>query len=293
MLVSQLAFIFGDTFVKLAGDTLPMGEILFLRGLMCTAMVALMLIAFGLHRQLGRLRDRTVLLRMVGELGGTFFYILALLHIPIAQTTIIFQAVPLAATAGAALFLREAVGWQRWTAIFLGFAGVVLVVRPGLAGFDAYASVVLISVVFIAFRDICTRAMPSDIPTLPVTALTAAAVTAMGGCMGVAESWVVPSAGALLYLAAAAGFLAVGYFTVIVAMRLGELSATAAFRYVAVIFAVLIGYLVWGDTPDLLTISGALIIVAAGVYTLYFEGHRRRRDEAGPAIPAASLPPVS
>jgi drug/metabolite transporter (DMT)-like permease len=293
MLVSQLAFIFGDTFVKLAGDTLPMGEILFVRGCFCTVLVAAAVLAFGVHREFHRLRSRMVFWRMIGELGGTFFYILALLHIPIAQTTIIFQAVPLAATAGAALFLREVVGWHRWSAILLGFIGVLLVLRPGLTGFDAYASVVLISVAFIAFRDICTRAMPVDTPTLPLTALTAAAVTTMGGCIGLGESWILPSTAALLYLAAAAVFLAIGYFTVIVAMRLGELSATAPFRYVAVIFAVAIGFLVWGDVPDVLTIAGALIIVAAGIYTLCFESHRRRSGPAASSMSAASLPPTS
>ena len=293
MLVSQLAFIFGDTFVKLAGDALPMGQILFVRGLICTALVGTAVLAFGLHRQLRLLADRMVMWRMVGELGGTFFYILALLHIPIAATTIIFQAVPLAATAGAALFLREVVGWRRWTAILLGFAGVLLVVRPGLAGFDAFASFVLVSVVFIAFRDICTRAMPTNIPTLLVTALTAMAVTAMGGFMGLTESWVAPTGVSLLHLAAAAVLLAVGYFTVIAAMRLGELSATAPFRYVAVIFAVAIGFLVWGDVPDALTVAGAVVIVAAGAYTLYFEGRRRPEGDATSAARAPSLPPAS
>jgi drug/metabolite transporter (DMT)-like permease len=116
----------------------------------------------------------------------------------------------------------------------------------------------------------------------------------MGGCMGLGESWVTPDPTALLYLAAAAGFLAVGYFTVIVAMRLGELSATAPFRYIAVIFAVLIGFLVWGDEPDLLTMSGASLIVAAGLYTLYFESRRTRPPrEALPPIPAAVVPPAS
>ena len=102
---------------------------------------------------------------------------------PIGNATIIFQAVPLTVTAGAALFLGEAVGWRRWAAIVIGFLGVVLVVRPGLSGFDVFGLLVLVSVLFVSFRDLTTRAMPSAIPTLLVTLVTAVAVTIMGALM--------------------------------------------------------------------------------------------------------------
>ena len=287
MVASQIAFIVNDVMVKLVSVRLPLGELMFVRGMMACAMVGALVVATGVHRRLPSLRNKAVLGRLGGELGGTFFYLVALFQMPIANVVIIFQASPLAVTAAAALFLREAVGWRRWSAIAIGFLGVLIVVRPGLAGFDVYGLVVLVSVLFIALRDLATRAMPAATPTLLVTLATAVVVTAMGGLLGMTETWVFPDAATFMQLAAAAFCLSLGYGLVIVAMRVGELSATAPFRYVAVVAAVLLGYLVWGDVPDRFTLLGSLVIVATGIYALYRE-RRVARGRVGPAAVAAT-----
>jgi drug/metabolite transporter (DMT)-like permease len=286
---SQLAFLLNDTLIKLAGDTLPMGEIIFLRGLVASVVVGFFVLGTGMHRHLGRLLQPMVLWRGIGELGGTFFYLVALFNMPIANATIIFQAVPLSATAGAALFLREAVGWRRWLAILVGFLGVLMVVRPGLSGFDAYGLMVLVSVLFVSLRDLSTRAMPAAIPTVLVTFVTAASVTVMGALMGLGEAWSRPTSLQFVQIAGAGLFLSVGYVTIIAAMRFGDISLTAPFRYVAVVFAIVLGYLVWRDVPDVMTILGSAVIVGTGLYTFNRERMLRlRNDRAAPAaIPAA------
>jgi drug/metabolite transporter (DMT)-like permease len=289
MIASQFAFILNDTLVKLASAKLPMGEIIFLRGVFASLLIGALAVAMGLHRDLARLARPMVAWRTAGELGGTFFYLLALFQMPIANVTIIFQAVPLTATAGAALLLGEAVGWRRWTAI--GFLGVLLVVRPGLSGFDAYGLFVLVSVLFVSVRDLSTRTMPSAVPTILLTLVTAVAVTAMGGAIGLTEAWLVPDRTTLLQLGGAAVLLAIGYFMVIAAMRLGEMSVTAPFRYVVVAFAVAIGFVVWGDVPDGLMLLGAAIIVSTGLYTFYREAKVRGRR--APAPVATPAPPPS
>jgi drug/metabolite transporter (DMT)-like permease len=215
--------------------------------------------------------------RSIGELGATYFYLAALFHMPIANVTIIFQAAPLAVAAGAALVLGEHVGWRRWAAIVVGFLGVLMVVRPGLSGFDVHGLLVLVSVLFVTMRDLTTRAMPAAIPTLVVSLATALTVTAMGAALGLTEDWVRPSPVRLLQLASAAGFLAVGYVSIIFAMRSGALSVTASFRYVAVVFAIALGYVIWGDLPDAMTIAGSVVIVGSGLYTLYRERQAGRR----------------
>jgi drug/metabolite transporter (DMT)-like permease len=289
VVVSQFAFIVNDTFVKLASETLPMGEVVFLRGLFCAILVGLACLAAGSFRHLPLLRHRMVAWRLVGELGGTFFFVLALVKIPIANATIIFQAVPLSVTAGAALFLGEVVGWRRWLAILIGFAGVLIVVRPGLAGFDAYGLFVLVSVLFVTLRDLVTRALPREVPTLLVTLTAAVAVAVMGALQGLTERWIWPDGLLLFQLLAAAAFVSVGYITIIAAMRVGDMSVTAPFRYVVVVFAIAIGFLVWGDVPDWMTLLGTAIIVGSGLYTLYRERQRRLflRSE-----PASALPPA-
>jgi drug/metabolite transporter (DMT)-like permease len=293
MVASQLAFLLNDTLIKLAGDALPMGEIIFVRGVISTLLVGTAAVALGLHRQIGLAAHRSVSWRVVGELGAAYFYILALLHMPIANVTIIFQAAPLVATAGAALFLAERVGWRRWAAIGIGFFGVLMVVRPGLAGFDAYALLVLAAVLCVAFRDVWTRAMPSAIPTLLVTGVTAGAVAILGAVLGLTEDWVMPSPLILAYLAGAAVLVTTGYFLVIVAMRLGDMSVTAPFRYVAVVFAIALGFLVWGDVPDTMTLAGSAVIVGTGVYALYRERKVKGRVRAErDAAPAAVPPPI-
>jgi drug/metabolite transporter (DMT)-like permease len=292
MVAAQLAFLLNDTLIKVTSETVPMGEIIFLRGAMAVLFVGLVVVALGQHRAIMSLLHRLVGWRIFGELGGTFFYLSALFQMPIANATIIFQAVPLTVTAGAALFLAEAVGWRRWTAIVLGFIGVVIVVRPGLSGFDSAAILVLISVLFVSMRDLTTRSMPKVVPTLLVTLATAIAISVMGAIYGLTESWVMPTANDFLRLAGAAVLLATGYATSILAMRLGEMSLTASFRYVAVVFAIALGYLVWGDVPDLPTLVGTVVIVAAGLYTLYREHQVARAGQPLVTAPAAIDPPT-
>lgn len=292
IIASQLAFLLNDTLIKLASETLPMGEIIFLRGILCAVFVGAAVIYTGLHRKIFMAAHQMVLWRGLGELGGTFFYLIALFNMPIANAAIIFQAVPLSATAGAALFLGETVGWRRWMAIIVGFIGVVLVVRPGLTGFDAYGLLVLVSVLFVSLRDLSTRAMPLAIPNLLVAFSAALLVAAMGALLGLAEEWVWPGWVAWLQLAGAAALLAVGYLTAIAAMRLADMSVTAPFRYIAVVFAIALGFLVWSEVPDALTLIGSAIIVCAGLYTLY-----RERAVKGPGAPLnaapATVPPAT
>ncbi len=292
MVASQLAFLLNDTCVKLASDTLPMGEIVFLRGLVAIVLTGGLLVALGAHRQIAQVADRLVGYRVVGELGAMIFYIAALIHMPIANTTIIFQATPLCVTAGAAIVLGEAVGWRRWAAIAIGFLGVLVVVRPGLSGFDAYGILVLVSVLFVTGRDLATRALPAATSTILLSFVTTAAVTITGAAFALFEDWVRPSGAALGQISAAAAMLSIGYIAVIVAMRSGEMSVTASFRYSAVVFAIISGYVVWGDVPDRLTILGSLIIVLTGLYTLYRERRLARAGRPLIAAPAAIDPPT-
>ncbi len=292
MVASQLAFLLNDTFVKLVSESLPMGEIVFLRGLFAVVLLGSLLVAFGVHRQLPYLADHLVGIRILGEVGAMIFYIAALIHMPIANTTIIFQATPLCVTAGAALLLKEAVGWRRWLAICIGMVGVLIVVRPGLSGFDAYAILVLISVLFVTGRDLATRALPPIVSTILLTFATAAGVTVAGAAFALFEDWTLPSALSLTEIAAAAVLLSIGYAAVIVAMRLGEMSVTASFRYTAVVFAIISGYLVWGDVPDRMTILGSVVIVLTGLYTLYREHRVSRAGRPLVTAPAAIDPPT-
>jgi drug/metabolite transporter (DMT)-like permease len=186
--------------------------------------------------------------------------------------------------------MGERVGWRRWGAIVVGFIGVLIVVRPGVTGFDMFSLLVLASVLCASVRDLTTRALPAVTPALLVTLATAIAVTVFGAALGLGEGWVQPSWTALFELAGAALLLSVGYFSLILALRVGEMSVTAVFRYVAVVFAIALGILIWGDVPDAFTLLGSAIIVGTGLYTLYRERLKRASGAPMTAATAATQP---
>jgi drug/metabolite transporter (DMT)-like permease len=288
MVAACFLFIVNDVLIKQASGALPLGEIVSLRGLISFLIVAAILAGQGRLRTLaGGLKPR-VAIRSFADLGSSATYIPALFHMPIGNAQAIVQSMPLALTGAAALFFGEKVGWRRWTAIGIGFLGVLIIVRPGMAGFNVYALGALGAVLMNTFRDLVTRTIPSTVSGLVITA-GAALVAAFGGLgfmLALGESWSMPGGVALLFVAGAAAVLNVGYLCLILAMRIAEVAVVAPFRYALVIFAILSGYLVWGEIPDLTTLAGTGIVIATGLYTLHRE-RLRHRD-----LVAASEPPT-
>ena len=280
LLMSILAFILNDTLIKVVSARLPTGEIMVLRGGIALAIMLVLLVASGGHRHWRLALSPIVGWRTVGEVGATVLYLFALFHMPIANASAISQIVPLMTTAAAAMFLGEKVGWRRWVAIAIGFVGVMIIMRPGVAGFDAYSLAALASMAFVSMRDLVTRRLPLGISTLLVATVTAGAVMLSGAALGLAETWSRPNLEELSLLAVAACLLLVGYGTVILAMRHGEMGVMAPFRYAVILFAIALGYAVWGDVPDAYTIIGTAIVVATGLYTIHRERHVARLARA-------------
>jgi drug/metabolite transporter (DMT)-like permease len=283
MNVSMAAFNLSDALTKLATKVLPLGETIFIRGLFAAAFVSVAVVATGTWRQASTLLDRRVASRLFGELGATLFYLAALVHVALPNVSAVFQATPLAMTAAAAFFLGEKVGPRRWAAIAVGFVGVLIIVRPGLDGFEPHSILVLISVGFVVVRDISTARLSRAVPTSLVTLSTAVAVSLLGLAIAPFESmvslhteWVVPTPSQFVLLASAAGALLTGYVTLIEATKLAETAAIAPYRYVLLVWSFLFGLTLFGDLPDRWTLIGAAIVVATGLYTFYRERLRRR-----------------
>jgi drug/metabolite transporter (DMT)-like permease len=272
---ANLLFLINDTLIKLASDELSLGQILFLRGLFATALLIPIAYAAGVMKHLRLLWHWALALRTVAEIFSAILFILALFNMPIGNINAILQVVPLMVTACAALFLGEQVGWRRWAAIGVGFAGVMIVIRPGLAGFDAWSLVALASMLFITIRDLATRMMPRGIPTLLVALVTAIAVGLTGPVYSAAagETWVAPSGHAVLLIGGATVFLIGGYLLAVDFMRHGDIAVVAPFRYIVVLWAIIVGYLVWGEVPDAAMIIGTALVIASGIYTI----HRERK----------------
>jgi drug/metabolite transporter (DMT)-like permease len=278
MAIAMAAFNLSDALTKLATQQLPLGETIFVRGLFATAAVAAAVAYDGSWRRMRDLATPQLGLRLIGEVGATLFYLMALVHLALPNVSAVFQATPLAMTAAAAIFLGETVGPRRWIAIAVGFVGVMIIVRPGLAGFEPAAIWVLVSVGFVVLRDISTARLGARLPTSLVTLSTAVAVTMLGAALRPFEDavstvtvWTLPTLPQTGLLALAATALLTGYVTLIRATQLAETSAIAPYRYTLLVWAFLYGLVFFGQTPDLPTWIGATIVVATGLYAFHRE----------------------
>jgi drug/metabolite transporter (DMT)-like permease len=281
MAISMAGFTINDTFVKIATQEMNVAQIMFVRGLMASLMIAALAWWMGALRPVSFIWKPGVLARSVGEMAATVTFLAGLAHMPIGNASAILQALPLAVTLGAVLFLGEKVGWRRWTAIFVGFLGVLIIVRPGMEGFSQYSLLILACVFAAAFRDLSTRRAPADVPSLYMTLVTAAMISLTGLVLIVPFGGWTPMTGrSFAILFAAACFIIFGYLFIINAMRGGDIGFIAPFRYTSLIWALGLGFLVFGDIPDRLTIIGAALVIGSGTYSFYRERIRARRIQS-------------
>lgn len=283
MILAMALFAIEDMFLKFAAVDLPTGQIVFLSGALG------MPVFFVLARRAGaRVISRgflhpSVLARNFGEMVGTLGYITALALVPLATVSAVLQALPLGVTMAAALFLHEPVGWRRWSAIGVGFLGVLLVIQPGTEGFRPEALWVLLTVAGLTLRDLATRAIPAGSSTAQVSAWGLGSVALLGLFMMIWQGdWSVPTAAQALPLVGAALFGTAGYAAIIAATRHGDVSVVSPFRYARLIFAVIIAALFFDEVPNPLTWAGAALIIGSGLYS--FARERRRKA----ALPMAA-----
>lgn len=267
-------FVTNDSLVKYVSESLPAAQLIFLRGVFATVLLLAIAGAMGALPLLPRLADRKVVMRAAFDAFATVTYLVSLFHLPIANATAINMATPLFITLFAVVAFKERVGAGRWLAIATGFTGVLLVVQPTGAAFNAYALLCLGGTLLHASRDLTTRVIDRSIPSILITLSTAAAVTLLAGAWSLVSPWQPANAKQIGLLAAASVFLSGGYFLLTVAMRAGEMSVIAPFRYTGLLFAIVLGWLVWGDVPNALAWGGIALLVAAGLYVLHGERMR-------------------
>lgn len=283
MVASMAAFTCNDAVIKAVTQTLPLYESVALRGLAVLAMMLLVGRVQGRGARPRRMRlavapaDRWPLaLRTLADIASTLLYLLALRRMALADLSAIMQALPLAVTLAAALVFRERLGWRRLSAIGIGFAGVVLILRPGTGAFDIWAALGLGAMFLIVLRDIVTRKFSAGTGSSAIAFYAALSVMLTGFVLGLSEDWRLPDWRETALLMLAAGFLTVGYITAVATMRVGEISFVAPFRYTSLLFAIVLGVLVFNEWPDLWTWGGSALVVGAGLYTILRE-HRLRR----------------
>lgn len=272
MVVAMAVFTFNDATVKYLSDALSIPQIVLLRGIITTIMIAAIVIVGKRATLRQDLLEPVIWWRALMEIGATYSYLVGLKHIPIANAASIFAVVPLAVTLGSAVFFHEPVGWRRWLAILVGFLGVLIIVRPGFENFSVYSFYILLCVCFASARDLITRNAPAHIPSLTFSLATSFAITVSGAIVTIGTGGFVPvkpgEAGLILM---ASCFLLVGYFCAVSAVRNGEIAVISPFRYTSLVWATTIGIVVFNDKIDVYSIIGSLIVVSSGIFTLYRE----------------------
>jgi len=280
MLASAAGFVTNDATVKFVTQELPNGQIIFLRGLVATALMGLVTSIVGGWRSPVVLFKPAMTIRLAGAALATLFIVAGLRHMPLATANAILQVSPLLVTAGAAILLGAHVGWRRWTASFVGFVGVLLIVQPGMEGFVPEAWLVLAALLGSSTRDLTTRFVDQSVPSIFVTFATSATIMLVGLGLMPFEQWVVPTPRALWLILLASTCLFVAYHFGVVAMRTGEIPVVAPFRYTSVLLALVLGFAIWGYVPDALSMTGIALIVLAGLYLLVCERSTiRKRTE--------------
>ena len=274
MMMSMACFAVEDTFIKLLSARLPATQILFSIGFGGALITLVLAIVLNVNLADKILLNKHVISRTIADLFGALSFTSAMVLIPMSLLASILQATPLFVTLGAAILLGEKVGWRRWSAIFIGFLGVIIILQPGYGSFQLASLLGLAAVLCLALRDVVTRDMATEIPTLTVTFY---ACLAMGSAGFIAYPFfgppIMPTTYEAIILICAAIIGLTGYFLLVLATRKGDVSVIAPFRYSRLLFSLGLASLILGEKLTLPILLGGLLVVSSGIYT--FERERR------------------
>jgi drug/metabolite transporter (DMT)-like permease len=276
MCLAMALFIANDALVKYVSASLPAAQLIFVRGLFATSLLLAAAWFMGALRPgaLARtdawrqLTQRPVLVRAALDALATMAYLTSLFHLPIGNASAINMASPMFIALYSAIAWREQISVSRWLAMAGGFAGVLLIVQPAADGFNSWSLLCLFATLLHTARDLVTRTIALAVPSILITLTTSIAVLLLTGPWSLLQGWAPVGGRQLALLAGASVFLSSAYYLVIIGMRSGDLSLVAPFRYTALIYALLLGWLVWGDVPNALSWSGIVLMVASGLFML-------------------------
>jgi drug/metabolite transporter (DMT)-like permease len=265
-----------DVLVKQILRDYPVGEVIFVRGVITSLLIGCAVVAFGHLRELRAAVSGPLATRSLLDGLSTVGFIAALAQMQLANLAAVLQIAPLLITALSVLFFREVVGWRRWTAIGIGFMGALMVIKPVPSEFNIWAIVGAGSALFAALREIQNRRIDHSVPTVVIAFWGAVAITLCGSVFVVSEEWRTFELADLAKLFVASMFVGLAIYLLALGFRGVDLSVVAPFRYSYLLTSALGGYVAFRELPDGWTVLGAALIVAGGIYTLHREAVRRR-----------------
>ena len=281
MVCSMICFAVNDAVIKSLGGVLPIFQTIAVRGGIVVIVLAVMVMRSGWRvQELQRCDKMILLLRVAAEVGAAFFIVTALFNMELANMTAILQILPLTIPLAAFIFLGEPLGWRRLLAIFIGFLGMLFIVKPGSDGFNVYSLFCLAAVICVTIRDLTARSLGAKLSSQEMSLFAAIGVFGAASVATMFEPWVAISLTSWAALCGSSLAILLGYLVSVYAIRTGDVSFTAQFRYIGLIAAFILGYVFFGEWPDRLALMGAAIIVGTGAFTLYRQQASRRVKSA-------------
>lgn len=287
MVTSMAAFAVADTLIKLASISMSPAHTTLV---LCVGAATVFSLLAKLQGDPLWHRDAlkpVMLFRYIAEMVGSFGIVLALVSVDLSTLGAIMQATPLLAVAGAVLLLGEKVSWRRWSAILVGFLGVLMIIKPGAQSFDTSVLWAVIAMVGLSARDLTSRALPATLSTSQVAAFTMIAITPVSilWC-ALSQDTLLPQNPDWWLVIGMTGFGAFGYMLLTSSVRMAQVAVVSPFRYSRLIFLLALGITVFGERPDILTLTGATLIIASGIYTMWRDRLARLKAAANPPTPS-------
>ena len=266
MIIAMGCLTLTDLLIKVASQTLPIGQVMISYGVGSLIVFWALLRIKGESIRLSPLTNPTVIFRNIGDLIALNGMFLALVYVPLSTIGAVIQTVPILVTA-AALFLGERVGMRRVSAIFVGFLGALLIIQPGAASFDITAILVLIAAIGMALRDIATKLVRENLSTLLLSFYSCFLFIISGSVLLIINGEAsVPVVGNSVTIAAMIVTGCLGFFFMTEAVRLGEMSVVSPFRYTRLLFSMAAGILILGEQVNASMIIGSALTILSGLY---------------------------
>lgn len=285
IIASTLFLASSDAMAKYLARSLPAAEITWIRFLVFVLIMLPIVLAPSSGNPMRSARPLVQVWRGLALLGSSIFFITGLSYLPIAEAAATAFIAPVFVTGLSILFLREKVGVRRWIATTVGLIGVLVVVRPGTSAFHPAAVFPILSALGWAVALVLTRKITGvdrAITTMAFSAVTGFLVMSVI----VPFYWIAPSWPQILLGVGIGMSSTLGHWIVVLAFRYADASVLAPFSYVQLVWVTLLGFVVFGEVPDIWTFVGAAIIISSGVYT----AHRERLRRLRPALPAEPYP---
>ncbi len=273
MVLSQFFFASNDSFVKYIlsfhdNDITILGEVVFIRGIFASLFIGLILFAKKQLEIKRMFTSKELWTRGFIEGVCAVFFFLGLATLPFGDLYVLLNLAPIIITAAGAILLKETVGWRRWSAVILGFAGVVIVINPTKLEFGYAFIYPLLAAILIAYRDTYTRRLKDQFESIQIAFVTCVVVTIVFGLYMLLHFEPI-GLNELILIMISAILLSCGYIFAVMTIKIATISSTSTFRYTVILWGVIYGYIFFNETPSLNMMIGSFIVVLSGLFIIY------------------------